>query len=176
MANSTTVQSGGSANLYALVGCYSLLVLAVVAIANYFVARAVDFSSILSIMAIICVLVGAVGAVLAHVTKQLSPLTGPFSPAPGPSFSPPPPVPWLLYAIFLVVCVTFIVGGSFYYAHTHKQPNYLLEAGVASALAWGLSVVGALIWSSLGFVSSIYWNGWFNLFAAAFAALVVGYS
>jgi hypothetical protein len=36
--------------------------------------------------------------------------------------------------------------------------------------------VGALIWSSLGIVSSVHWNGWFNLFAAAFAALVVGYS
>jgi hypothetical protein len=180
MANGTKVQSGGSANdLYALVGCYSVLVFVVVTIANYFVGRAADFFSMLSIIAIICVLVGGIGILLAYIAEELGSLRGPFSPTtfpPPPSFSPPPRFPWLFYAICLVVCVTIIVGGSFYYAHTHKEPNHVLVAGVASALAWGLSVVGALIWSSLGIVSSIYWNGWFNLFAAAFAALAVGYS
>src|SRR5882724_8816204 len=96
---------------------------------------------------------------------------------PGGGFPPPPsPPPWLLQAFLLTICVTIIIGGAFYYAHVHKQPNFFVATGVASALAWGLSVVGALIWSSLGIVSSIYWNSWFNLFAAGFAALAVGYS
>jgi hypothetical protein len=45
-----------------------------------------------------------------------------------------------------------------------------------SALAWGLSVVGTLVWEDFGIVSSIKWDSWFNFFAAGFAATAVGYS
>ena len=48
--------------------------------------------------------------------------------------------------------------------------------GGISALAWGLSVVGTLVWEDFGIVSSIKWNSWFNFFAAGFAATAVGYS
>src|ERR1700730_17761796 len=127
MANGIKIQSGGSANgLYVLVGGYSFLVFVVVTIANYFVGRAADFFSMLLIIAIICVLVGGIGLFLAYIAKKWGSLTGPFSPAPFPStpaFPPPPPLPWLIYAICLVAGVTLIVGGSFYYAYTNKQPN-----------------------------------------------------
>jgi hypothetical protein len=48
--------------------------------------------------------------------------------------------------------------------------------GEISALAWGLRVVGTLVWEDLGIVSSIRWNSWFNFSAAGFAAAAVGYS
>ncbi len=48
--------------------------------------------------------------------------------------------------------------------------------GAISTLAWGLSVVGTLVWEDLGLISSIKWNSWFNFFAAGFAAAAVGYS
>jgi hypothetical protein len=173
MANGFQTKSGGSVNIHTLVACYSGLVFVVVSGGEMLVNGGAMAARMLLFGAIICALVGAVGMVLASFDLSWSP-SG-HSPGGGSPVGFPPP-PWLPYAVGLTVCVIIIIGGAFYYAHSHREPNFLLEAGVASALAWGLSVVGALIWSSLGIVSSIYWNSWFNLFAAAFAALVVGYS
>ena len=175
MASRSQAQYGGSTNnTYALVGCYSGLVFVVVLIGDLLAGSGADLPSNLIIDGATCLLVGAVGMLLAFI-EHLRTLGG--HPPPGGGFPPPPsPPPWLLQAFLLTICVTIIIGGAFYYAHVHKQPNFFVATGVASALAWGLSVVGALIWSSLGIVSSIYWNSWFNLFAAGFAALAVGYS
>jgi hypothetical protein len=168
------MQLGGSTNnTYALVGCYSGLVFVVAIIGDLIAAGGIDLPLKILLDAIICLLVGAVGMLLAYI-EDLWALGGR---PPGGGFPrPPSPPPWLPYAVLLTVCVILIIGGAFYYAHTHKQQHLFVETGVASALAWGLSVVGAIVWSSLGIVSSIYWNSWFNLFAAAFAALAVGYT
>ncbi len=67
------------------------------------------------------------------------------------------------------------------FAHADAQ-NAALGYGYASALCWGLSVVGYLIWSSLLPVwfgittTSNFWISWFNLFAAISAAASVAYS
>jgi hypothetical protein len=103
---------------------------------------------------IVCALVGLVGLFLAG---------GP-APAPGPGAAP------------LFLAVVILIMGCYFYSHSNPSGFLALAAGVASALAWGLSVVGALIWGHFGILSSIYWNSWFNLFAAAFAALAVGYT
>jgi len=172
-SRSQTQYSGSTNNIYALVCCYSGLVFVVVLIGDLLAGSGADLPSNLIIDGAICLLVGAVGMLLAFM-EQLWALGGR---PPGGGFPPPPsPPPWLFQAFLLTICVIIIIGGAFYYAHAHKQPNFFVATGVASALAWALSVVGALIWSSLGIVSSIYWNSWFNLFAAAFAALAVGYS
>jgi hypothetical protein len=177
MATRSQTQFGGSAsNIYTLVGCYSALVFIVAIIGDLLAAGGANLPWKLIIDAIICVAVGAVGMLLAFIEELWAPGGRP----PGSGFPPPPPTPpWLFHAFLLTVCVIVIIGGAFYYAHTHKQPNnpnYFIATGVASALAWGLSVVGALIWSGLGIVSHPYWNSWFNLFAAAFAGLAVGYT
>jgi hypothetical protein len=175
MASHSQTPSGGSTNdTYALVGCYSGLVFVVVLIGDILAGGAVDLPWKLIIDGAICLLVGAVGMLLALI-EQRWPLAAPLG-GRSPPRSPPSPPPWFPYAFLLTVCVIIIIGGAFYYAHTHKQPNFFLETGVASALAWGLSVVGTLTWSSLGVVSGSRWNSWFNLFAAAFASLAVGYS
>jgi hypothetical protein len=155
MASRSQAQYGGSTNTYALICCYSGLVFVVVLIGDLLTGSGADLPSNLIIDGAICLLVGAVRMLLAFI-EQLSALGGR---PPGGGLRPPPsPPPWFLHAFLLTICVIIIIGGSFYYAHAHKQPNFFVATGVASALAWGLSVVGALIWSSLGIVSSIYWN------------------
>jgi hypothetical protein len=56
------------------------------------------------------------------------------------------------------------------------RPNSQPYFGGISVLAWGLSVVGTLVWEDFGIVSSTKWNSWFNFFAAGFAATAVGCS
>jgi len=90
--------------------------------------------------------------------------------------SPPPSPPILVRVLIMLVLVVGIIVGAFAYSHTHQSASLALVAGIASALTCGLSVVGALIWNNLGVVSSVYWSSWFNLFAAAFASLAVGYA
>jgi hypothetical protein len=154
-----------SHNLYAFVAGYAGLVF--VAVSAFQVA--LEWHGIWSFHVpgltfpalIICAAVAVVGFVL--ILSTLPP-------------SSPPPSPWDLRGLLLAILVVVIIGGAFAYAHANRSTALSVDAGVASALAWGLSVVGALIWSHLGIVSSIYWNSWFNLFAAAFAALAVGYT
>jgi hypothetical protein len=47
--------------------------------------------------------------------------------------------------------------------------------GFFSAMAWGLSVLGSHIGARLTVVSDARWNSIMNFFAAAFAALAVGF-
>jgi hypothetical protein len=103
---------------------------------------------------IVCAAVGLIGILLAW---------GPPPPGPGPT-------------MIVVPAVVILILGCYLYSHSNQSAILALAAGVASALAWALSVVGALIWGHFGIASSAYWNSWFNLFAAAFAALTVGYT
>jgi hypothetical protein len=155
MASRSQAQYGGSTNnIYALVCCYSGLVFVVVLIGDLLAGSSADLPSNLIIDGAICLLVGAVGMLLAFIEQLWAPGGRPR----GGGFPLPPSPPWFLHAFLLTICVIIIIGGSFYYAHIHRQPNFFAATGVASALAWGLSVVGALIWSSLAIVSSVYWN------------------
>jgi hypothetical protein len=87
---------------------------------------------------------------------------------------PPPPPWWCIYlrALLMAVIVTIFIVVIFLYTRPyHGQQGLVLAAGFASALAWALSVAGSLIWRHLGILSHVYWNSWFNLFAAGFAAM-----
>lgn len=119
---------------------------------------------------VICVAVGLVGLFIAALEEAQASVRAVGGGMPGPGGTPPGAGP----LIGLILIVTAIILGAFFYSHGNKSPALAIAAGVASALAWGLSVVGALIWSHVVF-SSIYWSSWFNLFAAVFAALAVGY-
>jgi hypothetical protein len=60
---------------------------------------------------------------------------------------------------------------------THNRAqDFAVLWGFSSALAWGLSVIGNLIWSSLGAISTPQFNSWSNLIAAVCAATAVGYT
>ncbi len=79
--------------------------------------------------------------------------------------------------VVAVITGAFVVG----YSTLRPRAEYPAQTlallwAFMSALAWGLSVVGSLFWWSLGLVSGMRWKSWFNLFAAGFAALAVGYS
>jgi hypothetical protein len=67
--------------------------------------------------------------------------------------------------------VTFVIFRAFHSGYgtsrPHAEAQVLAEfCGGISALAWGLSMVGTLVWEDFGIVSSIKWNSWFNFFAA----------
>lgn len=118
---------------------------------------------------IICGAVGLTGLFIAALEAQAGARASGGG-APGPGGTPPGAGP----VIGLILVVIGMILGAFFYSHGNKSQALGIAAGVASALAWGLSIVGALIWSHVVF-SSIYWGSWFNLFAAVFAALAVGY-
>ena len=59
--------------------------------------------------------------------------------------------------------------------HSRAQEVAVLW-GFFSALAWGLSVTGNLIWTALGAFSTVQFNSWSNLLAAVCAATAVGYT
>jgi hypothetical protein len=119
---------------------------------------------------IICIAVGLTGLFIAALEAAQAGARSPAGGSPGPGGTPPGAGP----VIGLILVVIAIILGAFFYSHGNKSQALGIAAGVASALAWGLSIVGALIWSHFVF-SSIYWGSWFNLFAAVFAALAVGY-
>ncbi len=84
----------------------------------------------------------------------------------------------------LAVLVTVTICGCFYYGFASSIPHLTtplaqeraMEFGFISALCWGWSVVGALIGGPVAVLSRPQWNSWMNLFAAAFAAIAVGYA
>jgi hypothetical protein len=84
----------------------------------------------------------------------------------------------LTVVITVVVCTCFYYGAVTYAPHD-KNPLAQQAAvcfGFLSALAWGLSVAGALIGTRLAVLSGVLRNGWFNFFAASLAAVAVGFT
>jgi hypothetical protein len=65
---------------------------------------------------------------------------------------------------------------SFIGAMHHRAQEFAVLWGFFSALAWGLSVIGNLIWTTLGVFSTAQFNSWSNLIAAICAATAVGYT
>ena len=81
--------------------------------------------------------------------------------------------------MFALVVVT--ISLIFWLASTAAIPHQRAQAvaafwGFASALTWGMSVVGNLVWTGLGVFSRASWNSWFNFIAAVCAAAAVGYA
>jgi hypothetical protein len=78
-----------------------------------------------------------------------------------------------------VLVVGFIWGAYFVAAHSaapHEQAQLIgAHYGLASALAWGLSVVGFVIPTRFALFTGPMWGGWFNFLAAIWAAAAVGY-
>ena len=88
---------------------------------------------------------------------------------------------WL--TLMVSVGVVLVISGGFYVGYVTLRPHTARPAqvltlfwGFMSALVWGLSIVGSLVWRDLGLASSTGWNSWFNFFAAGFASLAVGYA
>ena len=60
---------------------------------------------------------------------------------------------------------------------THSRAQeFAVLWGFSSALAWGLSVIGNLIWTTLGVFSRAQFGSWSNLLAAICAVTAVGYT
>jgi hypothetical protein len=76
--------------------------------------------------------------------------------------------------VTLVIFWAFHSGYGTSRQHAEAQVLTVFWGGI-SALAWGLSVVGTLVWEDFGIASKIKWNSWFNFFAAGLAATAVGY-
>jgi hypothetical protein len=89
---------------------------------------------------------------------------------------PPEEPSELVRALLLIAAIGALIGCAFYYSQKSPSGTGAWVSGLASALLWGLSVVGALFWKELGVFSTVRWNAWLNLFAAGSAALTVGYS
>lgn len=82
--------------------------------------------------------------------------------------------------IFFIVAIAmyeaFALGVERYpHATDTTLPYVTAVAALASAVTWGLSVIGGLILYYSGLLNS-YWNAWLNFFAAGFAALTAGYA
>ena len=87
----------------------------------------------------------------------------------------------VMRAMGMFALVVATISVAFWLASTAALPHQQAQAaaalwGFASALTWGLSVVGNLIWTRLTFFSTAHWNSWFNLLAAVCAATAVGYA
>jgi hypothetical protein len=84
----------------------------------------------------------------------------------------------LTVVVTAIVCICFYFGTVTFVPHD-KNPLAQQAAvcfGFLSALAWVLSVAGALIGTGLAVLSGTLWNGWFNFFAASLAAVAVGFT
>ena len=80
-------------------------------------------------------------------------------------------------SVAVVALVSFAFWAASSTAVTHGRAQELAAAwGFFSALAWGLSVIGNLIWTTLGVFSTAQFNSWSNLVAAVCAATAVGYT
>jgi hypothetical protein len=77
----------------------------------------------------------------------------------------------------VIALVSFAFWAPSITAVTHSRTQELAALwGFFSALAWGLSVIGNLIWRTLGVFSTAQFNSWSNLLAAVCAAIAVGYT
>jgi uncharacterized integral membrane protein len=78
----------------------------------------------------------------------------------------------------LAAAVGAAICGAFLISHQNQDEHRAVIFGFASALAWGLSVVGGLMLLPTWWYphrSYVIWTSWLNFFAAGFAALAVGY-
>ena len=78
-------------------------------------------------------------------------------------------------AVVIIISLVFRLASIAALTHQEAQAVAALW-GFASALAWGLSVVGNLVWTTLGMFSTTQFNSWSNLIAAICAATAVGYT
>jgi hypothetical protein len=74
-----------------------------------------------------------------------------------------------LRSVLMFAGVTLVIFWAFHSGYGTSRPHAEAQVlavfwGAISALAWGLSVVGTLVWEDFGIVSSIKWNSWFNFF------------
>jgi hypothetical protein len=77
----------------------------------------------------------------------------------------------------VIALVSFAFWAPSITALTHGRTQELAALwGFFSALAWGLSVIGNLIWRTLGVFSTAQFNSRSNLLAAVCAAIAVGYT
>jgi hypothetical protein len=78
-------------------------------------------------------------------------------------------------AVIALISFAFWVPSLTAAAHSQAQ-EFAVLWGFFSALAWGLSVIGNLIWTALGVFSRAQFSSWSNLLAALCAATEVGYT
>jgi hypothetical protein len=77
----------------------------------------------------------------------------------------------------VIALISFAFWAPSFSAVTHSRAqDFAVLWGFFSALAWGLSVIGNLIWSTLGVFSRAQFSSWSNLLAAICAAIAVGYT
>jgi hypothetical protein len=78
--------------------------------------------------------------------------------------------------VILSIGVAFL--GAMYSGAPHSIAQYAAAAaGFASALTWGLSVVGYFVLQDIApGLTSPLWNGWLNLLAAIAAAMTAGFA
>jgi hypothetical protein len=77
----------------------------------------------------------------------------------------------------VIALISFAFWAPPFTAVTHSRAQEIAVLwGFFSALAWGLSVIGNLVWTTLGAFSAGQFNSWSNLIAAICAATAVGYT
>jgi hypothetical protein len=77
----------------------------------------------------------------------------------------------------VIALISFAFWAPSFTAATHgPAQEFAVLWGFFSALAWGLSVIGNLVWTTLGVFSRAQFNSWSNLLAAVCAATAVGYT
>ena len=83
----------------------------------------------------------------------------------------------LVLSAAVIALISFAFWAPSLTAVTHARAHeFAVLWGFFSALAWGLSVIGNLIWSTLGVFSTAQFNSWSNVIAALCAAIAVGYT
>jgi hypothetical protein len=77
----------------------------------------------------------------------------------------------------IIALISFAFWAPSFTAVTHSRAqDFAALWGFFSALAWGLSIIGNLIWTTLGVFSRTQFSSWSNLLAAICAATAVGYT
>jgi hypothetical protein len=83
----------------------------------------------------------------------------------------------LVLSAAVIALISFAFWASSLTAVTHaRAQEFAVLWGFFSALAWGLSVIGNLIWNTLGVFSTAQFDSWSNLLAAICAAIAVAYT